>query len=483
MKHLKTLIACLFSILCLLNATGQLRQETVILDEPGFPFIFELNPGESQSITRSYKGKTLKRVITLNSVKTLLEPNYWFNDSLIIQNYYQADVELNISGKQVTLHHRPYQMPEVSDGLRIYIENIKEWDEHGKLGRTGAMKKQVRIAVCMENEPWGPETILFPINNYLWRAAVYNNTWSGLVPFNLLYYHRGEDYGVIPDRLDVVSSIGGKIISTPVPDGAKGSNGVSIESPDGIIFRYAHMNFETIVKYPVGTEVKAGTVLGKTGMTWNGQKNQIYDPHLHVGLKLKGIRGVASFPYLMEAYLRKYPDQVLAIAGGYRFATIGKPVELDAGRSITRDNLPIKSFIWKLSNGETIQAPKTTIIYNQPGLYSEELIVESGEGYQDRDFLYVRVCDPERGKNIASGWAYYYPVRGIKPGMEILFWNRLKKTTSDVNINFGDNSLWYKISKETTHKYEKAGHYVVTLKSTGPENEPATLKMEVIVEN
>ena len=31
--------------------------------------------------------------------------------------------------------------------------------------------------------------------------------------------------------------------------------------------------------------------------------------------------------------------------------------------------------------------------------------------------------------------------------------------------------------------YEKAGYYVVTLKSTGPENEPVTLKMELIVEN
>ena len=52
--------------------------------------------------------------------------------------------------------------------------------------------------------------------------AVYNNTWSGLVPFNLLYYHRGEDYGAIPDLLEVVSSIDGKIVSTPVPEGRKG---------------------------------------------------------------------------------------------------------------------------------------------------------------------------------------------------------------------------------------------------------------------
>jgi len=34
MKHSRTFFACLFSILCFLNATGQPQQETFILNEP-----------------------------------------------------------------------------------------------------------------------------------------------------------------------------------------------------------------------------------------------------------------------------------------------------------------------------------------------------------------------------------------------------------------------------------------------------------------
>ena len=114
-----------------ISCTGRLPNEVIILDQPGFPFIFELNQGESQNIIRSYNGKTIERTLKVNSIKTFMETNNWFNDSLGKKNYYQADVELDVSGQIVTLHHRPYQMPETVNGLRINIENIKEWDEHG----------------------------------------------------------------------------------------------------------------------------------------------------------------------------------------------------------------------------------------------------------------------------------------------------------------------------------------------------------------
>ncbi len=234
MKQLNFLTIFLFAVIWSLSAQNKTMEEVIVLDQPGFPFIFELNQGESLAISRSYQGKTIKRTITLESVKAFTESNLWFDDGVTDKDYYQADFGLNVSGTRVVLHHRPYQMPAIVNGLRINIENVREWDEHGKLGSTGDMKKQVRIAVCLENEPWGPESIVFPINNYRWRAAVYNNTWSGLVPFNLLYYHRGEDFGAIPDLLDVVSPMDGTIISTPVPEGEKGSNSVVIKGQDGI---------------------------------------------------------------------------------------------------------------------------------------------------------------------------------------------------------------------------------------------------------
>ncbi len=483
MKQLKLLTLLFFCVIWGITAQNKSDEGIIILDQPGFPFIFELNQGESQTITRTYRGQTIKRKITLVSVKPLTETNLWFNDGLTNKDYFQVNVGLNVSGTNVVVHHRSYQMPESINGLRINIENVNEWDVHGKLERTNDMKKQVRIAVCLENEPWGPESIEFPINNYRWRAAVYNNTWSGLVPFNQLYYHRGEDYGAIPDLLDVVSPIDGKIVSTPVPDGENGSNSVIIENQDGIRFRFGHMNYETIVKeYTAGTQVKSGSVVGKTGMTWNGKKCQINDPHLHVGFLVKGVN-VASFPWLMEAYLRKYPDPAVAIAGGYRFSVAGESVELDASRSFSRNKSPFEKVTWKLSNGKIVNEPVTSITYNKPGIYSEELIVQTREGYKDRDFLYVTVFDPEKKRNMACGWAYYYPVRGIKPGDKVLFWNRLAGTTTDVTIDYGDGSSQEIIAKEAGHNYKEAGAYVVTLSSKGPGNEPVTVKMEVVVEN
>jgi murein DD-endopeptidase MepM/ murein hydrolase activator NlpD len=481
MNQLRIFILLVFCTVSGIAAQNPPAESVIVLDQPGFPFIFELNQGESQTISRTYQGKTLKRTVTLESIKPITETNLWFDDGTTGKDYFQVDLGVKVSGTKATIHHRPYQMPEIVNGLRINVENVNEWDAHGKLGSTGDMKKQVRFAVCLENEPWGPEKIVFPINNYRWRAAVYNNTWSGLVPFNLLYYHRGEDYGAIPDLLDVVSTIDGKIVSTPVPEGVKRSNSVVIDSPDGIRFIFAHMNYENIVKeYTKGTEVKSGTLLGKTGMTWDGKKSQFSDPHLHVELRVKGVN-VASFPYLMEAYLRKYPDQAIAIAGGYRFAVPGEKVELDAPRSFARNRLPLEKVTWKLSDGRTVNTPMTSISYSKPGIYSEELIVQTKEGSQDRDFLYVTVFDPVKKRDMAYGWAYYYPVRGIKPGDKVLFWNR-NGTSADTMIDYGDDSPEENIQKEANHSYMNSGRYVVTLTSTGPNNEPLTLKMEVVVE-
>jgi hypothetical protein len=242
------------------------------------------------------------------------------------------------------------------------------------------------------------------------------------------------------------------------------------------------MDIENITKeYLVGTTVNTGAVIGKTGMTWNGKKSQLNDPHLHVEFSVDGT-DVATFPYLMEAYLRKFPDEVIAVAGGYRFAVPGENVGLDATRSFTKSGLPAEKFRWKLSNGKNISKPVTAIKYDKPGIYCEELTVQTPEGHQDRDFLYVTVFDPENPHKMACGWAYYYPVRGIRPGDRVLFRNRLTGTASDVIINYGDDSSSEIIKQESTHIFNNAGSYIVTLNSTGPGNQPVCLKMEVIVE-
>ena len=453
----------------------------VVLDVPGYPLVFELDPGEAVTVTRKAGGKALSRTVKLVSVKPVFEPNEWFG-GVAPRNYAYAEVVAEVSGRRVTLLHRPYQMPVTVHGLRLYVETIREWAENAEIADLRDVRKAVRLSAVAEGEPWGPVTLVFPITQYRWRSAAYNNTWSSLVPYNKLYYHRGEDYGAIPDRLDVVAPFDGTITATPGPAGDGKSNEIRIRNAAGITCRISHMNAETIRPgYPVGTAVAAGTPLAKTGMTWDGRKSQEYDPHCHVEL-LYGDTKLASFPYLVEAYLRRYPDPVLAVAGGYQFTLAGRDVVLDGSRSLGRTGRRPLRHTWQLHDGRAATGERVTVRYDRPGLYTEELQVVGPGGATDRDFVQVRVYEAGRGKDIAYGWAYHFPLRGIRPGTPVLFWNRLVNVQPPVTVSFGDGTPPQTMNRETTHAYRAAGRYVVTFSARGPREEPVTVKLEVVVE-
>lgn len=454
----------------------------MVMDVPGYPSVFELNVGQQHKVVLHHNGIVIRRDIKLISVKPYFEPYFLFpkGDRKI---YSSAEVVVEVSGKRFTLTHRPYQMPVEFDGLRLYVEAIKKWASSADYAQLEDIKDQVRLAVCPAGETWGPSTFIFPIKDYRWKAGVYQNTWSALVPYNLRYYHRGEDYGAMPDKMDVVAPFDGIITGTPLPDGDGHSNAIFVKNISGVVFRVAHMNIETIKDYcRVGTKIKSGTVLAKTGMTWDGRKSQKNDSHCHTEFQYNGTR-LASYPYLMEAYLRTYPDKVIAVAGGYQFTVVGREVSLDATRSIARKGDAIVSYTWKLHDGELKNSSKVNLSYRSPGLYTEEVLVKTNSGAEDRDFVQVRVFD-SAGKvhDLAYGWAVYNPVRNIRPGTKVLFWNRLVNTKRPVLINFGDGSDVTVIEKEIYHRFKLPGRYVVSLSSAGSGGEPVTLKMEVVVE-
>ncbi|WP_372947273.1 PKD domain-containing protein [Mariniphaga sp.] len=486
MKTTKALFIIVFLFGFVLNTKSKPKDEgIVVLNKPGYPYIFELNIGETHVFKRIDKLNDVQKKIKLISVEPFIEKNYWFKDIGLDYNFYQFKVKLEVDGNIVNLFHRPYEMPLTANGLRIYIENIKKFDESAIYGKCGNLEKDVRISLRLENESWGPENLVFPINDYLWHSAVYKNTWSSLVPFNHLYYHRGEDFGAIPGKLNVVSPCDGLITKSPLPNGDGGSNGICILNDDGVEWRFAHMDIENInKKHSEGNFIKAGEIIGKTGMTWNGKKSQTNDPHLHVHLSINNIK-LASFPFLMEMYLKKYPDPVIAVAGGYRFAVVGDTLNLDASRSIANNSKQIKEYKWKLSNGKIINKATAKKTYYKPGIYSEELIVTTNDESIDRDFLYVTVYDTLQIQNLKfpKGWAYYYPLRGIRPESEVLFWNRMTNLAYNVKINYGDDNNWYVIKEESKHIYKNPGRYVVTLITNDSEDNSYSLKMEVVVEN
>lgn len=478
-KFLSTLV------LIVLFGSGKslFSQSKPLIDVPDYPVMFELNSGESFTVKRQWKGNSISGQVKLISIEPSYEPSYWFGDSLT-RLYSAVKVNVNVDGQPYTLIHRPYQMPQEIGGLRLYVEAIKDWNDQGRFDLL-EIGKEVRFSATAIGESWGPNNMVYPIRNYRWRSSAYNNTWSSLVPYNQLYFHRGEDRGAIPDKLDVVSPVDGVIIASPLPDGDGASNAVKIMNREGFIYRISHMNIEYINKeFPRLSPVEKGALLGRTGETWAGGKNQVIDPHCHMEISyfapFRTIR-MASFPYLMEAYMRDYPDRVLAVAGGYQFTVPEKEITLDASRSIAREGQSIASYQWKLSDGRQVDDVFAKIRYTKPGLYTEELLVKTRSGATDRDFIQVRVWDVDHPKPVAMGWVFYYPVRDVKAGTPVLFWERLRNTKTPIKIDFGDGDRSV-IEKELYHTYKKPGRYAVTFSATGPREEPITEKLEVVID-
>ncbi|MFA6962263.1 MAG: PKD domain-containing protein [Opitutaceae bacterium] len=455
-----------------------------------WPALADLNPGETCEISTTAGPRRL----TLIGVQEMTEPDYFIQNNPSHAVVVRADAEIEVDGVRATVTGRPFQLPIVVNGVRVAVQTTRGWSE-AEVGSVKNMGKAVRLELLDASLSWGPPDLVFHIDDYRWRSSTYNNTWSALVPFNKLYYHRGEDFGAIPDRLPVVALFAGRIAVSPLADGRpSGSNHVLIVSPDGAAASYGHMNYDRIdPAIVVGAEVKAGQRLGLTGSTWGGKNQQHFDPHVHLGLEdatdgkrdRNNLRPSANlYPMIVDAYFRKYPDPLIAVAGGYRFASAGGVLELDATRSVARPGEEIASCQWLLHDGSRVDGPLATLTYPLPGLYSEELVVRTKSGAESRDFAQVRVYDPLRKTGeLGFGWFYHTPVRGIRPGTPVLFWSRLEtQNTAPVYIDFGDGTPPQIIREETTHAYSHAGRYTASLRSLGWADEPLTVKMNVVVE-
>jgi murein DD-endopeptidase MepM/ murein hydrolase activator NlpD len=463
------------------EAQRQDSAEGFVMAIPDWPTVFELNSGESCTVRRQVNGKLIERDVKLLDVQEYWEPDFFTGagDSRTLR---LADVTVEVNGVRATLKCRPYQMPVPVKGLRIYVETTRRWAQDAEIERMTEMDADVRLSAVAEGEGWGPSDFAFPVQDYRWRSSSYFNTWNSLVPYNKLYYHRGEDFGAIPDCLPVVCALPGKIVQSPLPNGDGDSNGLIIETEAGIRVQYYHMNAESITTSAVaGARMTVGASLGKTGMTWDGRRSQTNDPHLHFGLSFHDT-AISAFPAIVESYFRAYPDRLIAIAGGYHFAEPDQIVLLDGSRSQARPDETITSYEWRLHDGRRIHEATAQITYLAPGLYCEELIVRTANGAEARDYAQVRVYDRKRGRNMVAGWVYHHPTRGIKPGQPVTFWNRLSGAHSDVRVDFGDGTPVEIIHENLSHAFPSPGLYTVSFVTSGPEDEPAMAKMCVLIE-
>ena len=167
------------------------------------PEIFDLKVGESYTVSTSLG----ERHVKLIGFEEFWQPDLWIADNPTHKILSKAEIKVEVSGIQekrwvrerAKLVLQPYQLPVVVNGLKLYVENTANWAAQG-IHVLEDMEGDVRFSARDSRQDWQLPNLVFPIENYRWRSATYNNTWSSLVPYNLLYYHRGEDLGAIPDR-------------------------------------------------------------------------------------------------------------------------------------------------------------------------------------------------------------------------------------------------------------------------------------------
>ncbi|MCL4782461.1 MAG: peptidoglycan DD-metalloendopeptidase family protein [Bryobacterales bacterium] len=388
-------------------------------------------------------------------------------------------MSIDVDGITKTVEGGPFHMPTDVNGLAILLSSSK-----GLSGgiRPDAVTKAVRLEVADSVAAWTAAwKLTYPIRNYRWHAMNYQHTFLGVaVNQSRLYYHRGEDMGMIPDRELAVAVVDGVVKQIPGPTGDGASNAVILHNSSGFDVRYAHMNTPYIfVQLQPGVSLPSGAPLGLTGNTWEGRP--VRDPHLHWNLS-DAVTGAIrnTFPMAVEAFRQSFPGEPLPIAGGWRHLYAGGSLTLDGSLSLPGTGRALRSFEWTFTDGSKAKGKKVTRSYPEPGTYSESLKVTDGSGQSDLDFVEVFVLSRNQVRPPPFALINYFPIRNIRPGTEIEFLTRFSNM-KDVTIDFGDGQTvqW---AETLTHAYKKSGVYLVTVRGKDTGSGPGTFHVRVHVD-
>ena len=440
------------------------------------PEIVDLAVGEGREIKLA-NGKT--KTLKLISYREESEPYFESANHAFANAVVRAEVTVSVDGVRRTLTGGPFHLPQQVNGLWVLVNVTQGW-----LGgiEPDHLDKDVRLEVKDAALPfYDGNRFVFPIRNYRWRAMNYQHTYLGVVVNQAkLYYHRGEDMGMIPDREQTLAMTKGVVTKVPGPLGDGDSNDFQFGDPTGLAFYYAHMNSPNVLPELVpGSCLRQGDMLGLTGNTWQGKP--VEDPHLHVEVGVKGAEAFHhSFPIFVAAYRHDYPEELLPIAGGWRHLWEGGTLELDGSLSLAGSGRRIVSYEWTFTDGSRAQGGRVTRPYVHAGAYSERLRVTDDRGRSDIDFVEVFVLTHEQRRPPPYAWINYYPIRGVRPGTPVLFLTRYSNLR-EVTIDFGDGTKipWRMV---TAHRYRKPGTYVVEVCGQDAGAGPGIFHVRVMVD-
>ncbi len=421
----------------------------------------------------------------------------------------QAVVTVEINGKSVSLVSCTYRLPVAFAGVQIDCPITKGYLQRSSEKNAWGLTKDARLRLWPAGSAWmEPDTFVYPAKQ-CWFATdtqmanVPVFVDGGEVPSNKnIYYHYGLDFGGAEGLVDVVAATDGLVVSSGL-EKLPGYDDSPVAPRYDVIYvldergwycRYSHLfKIEDFVK--PGQRVKMGQkigILGKEGGSggWS---------HLHFDITCRqpsGLWGIQSgYAYVWEAYQREHHPEVIAVARPHHVAWAGDSVELDAGRSWSREGA-IEKFEWTFCDGTSATGPRVRRTYDKPGEYNEIVKVTDASGDIDYDFAVVQVIDKNHPDQVPPTiHAAYYPTFDLKPGDEITFKVRSFRTREGSEVwDFGDGSPKVTVQSDgnanehdpngyavTTHRYKAPGQYIATVRRSNERSHEAITHLQIIV--
>lgn len=457
--------------------------------------VIDLNVGNSQVVELSNGTKITVRLLDVQESRDDIR-----------SAVREARVKVTIDGKAIALNSGNYHLPQRLAAVRIDCPITKGYLTNSDKD-VWSLEKDARLRLWPADSPLlRPGTFIYPARQRWFASAtqmanepVYVD--GGENPaVRKIYHHYGLDIGGAEALVQVVAATDGLVVSS----GKSTLNGydktpvqprydvVYLLDEQGWYYRYSHLHSIDAAINP-GEKVKKGQKLGLLGKEggsggWS---------HLHFDITSKqpsGKWGIQEgYAFLWEAYQNEHHPKIQAVARPHHLAWAGQQITLDGSRSWAADK--IERFEWTFTDGRTAKGATVTRSYDRPGTYSEILKVVDGQGRIDYDFAVVQILDKEHPDRLPpSIHAAFAPTLGIKPGDPITFKVRSFRTAEGgESWDFGDGSPPVRVKSDgnavklardgyavTTHRYAKAGHYLVRVEHTST-NGIAVARLQVRV--
>ncbi len=483
-------------VLCLLllASSSAIRGEEAPL-EPLFRSI-DLDVGQSREVVLP-DGTTA--TVKLLAVEEIRDP---VRDALR-----GAELTVEVNGVRGAIPCATYNLPTVLGGVRIDCPVVKGYLR--SYSNYWSIEQDARFRIWAAKGPLiRPGTFMYPVEQR-WGAAstLFDNEIGDgeLYGPERVYYHQGFDFGGADRIVPIYAATDGVVASARgesvdgIPDCVRPRyDVVYLRDPRGWYYRYSH--FDSIDEaVQVGGNVTIGQqigVLGKEGGSggWS---------HLHFELirpQENGKYGSCSmYAFLHQVYLAKNDEPVIAVARPQILGFAGQPILLDGSRSWSAAGSEGLKYEWSFADGTKATGARVSHVFAEPGRYRPTLKVTDGAGNVDYDFGKVTAAAPDVAPlKRCYLHASYWPTKGIQAGDEVTFLARSFRfvpTQGDESWDFGDGSPPAHTRSDgavnqhnkdgygrVTHRFEKPGIYIVTVRRSSDDGQWAVDKLDVRVE-